>query len=75
MTDTTGGPPEVDEADAVEQAQTADGGLDDSSEDLQIADAAEPEARRMDADEADVLEQAQTVKPAREEEYPTADES
>jgi hypothetical protein len=74
MTETSGDLADVNEADAIEQAQTADGGLDDSTEDLDTEDFARPQADRMDADEADVLEQARTVKPARDEEYPTADE-
>ena len=74
MTDISGDLPEVNEADALEQAQAADGDLDDSSEDLETDDPSDGQASRWDADQADVIEQAQTVKPASEEEYPDSDE-
>jgi hypothetical protein len=74
MTDIPGDLSEVNEADALEQAQAADGGLDDSSEDLEAEDPSDGQASRWDADPADVIEQAQTVKPTSEEEYPDTDE-
>jgi hypothetical protein len=67
--------PDANEADALEQAQAVDGGLDDSSEELDTEDAETPEAARWDADEADVLEQSKTVKAGQEEEYPSSDEA
>ena len=74
MTDISGDLPDANEADALEQAQAADGGLDDSGEDLDTDDELVGQAARWDADEADVMEQAQTVKPTRDEEYPDLDE-
>jgi hypothetical protein len=74
MTETSDSLGEVNEADAIEQAQAADGDLDDSSEHLDTSDGPQPGAGRLDADEADVLEQAQTIKPGGDEEYPTVDE-
>ena len=74
MTDITGDPPEANEADAIEQAQAADGGLDDSSEELETDDEVIGQTARWDADEADVVDQARTVKPGRDEEYPESDE-
>ncbi|MEJ7630758.1 MAG: hypothetical protein WKF54_14310 [Nocardioidaceae bacterium] len=76
MTDTPGDLSATEEADAVEQAQAADGGVDDETGGQtaadQAADAMAPD--RWDANEADVIEQTQSVEPVREEEYPPADE-
>jgi hypothetical protein len=74
MTDTPGDLPTADEADAIEQAQAADGGIDEPDDDHENDLANEADPARWDADEADVLEEAQTVKPAREDEYPSPDE-
>lgn len=74
MTDTSGDLPEANEADAIEQAQAVDAGLDDSSEDLEVDENAGAQAARWDADEADVIEQAIMVKPTHDDEYPEPDE-
>ena len=74
MTDVSGALPDMNEADAIEQAQGADGGLDDSNEDLEPDDPSDSRASRWDADQADVIEQAQTIKSDDDEEYPDSDE-
>lgn len=76
MTDSASDLP-INEADALEQAQAADGGLDDSTEDLDVSGPtpSPSPATGWDVDEADALEQARTVSPGRDEEYPeSADE-
>jgi hypothetical protein len=74
MTDTSADLPDVDEADAIEQAQAADGGLDYSSDDEQVHDGSTGPVARWDADQVDMIEQAQTITSASDEEYPNVDE-
>jgi hypothetical protein len=74
MTETSGDLSEVNEADALEQAQAADGDLDGSSEILDPADPAQAQASRWDADQADVIEQARIIEPGHDDEYPDTDE-
>ncbi len=74
MSEIPGDLPHANEADAWEQVQDADVGLDDSTEELEVVETGGPQAARWDADEADVLEQAHTVKPGTEEDYPVSDD-
>ena len=70
MTTTPGDLPDANEADAIEQAQAADGHLDDTSGELAVERQGDVAAERWDADEADVLDQANTIKPDGSEDYP-----
>jgi hypothetical protein len=74
MTETSGDLSDVNEADALEQAQAADGDLDDASESLDPAVPANAQASRWDADPADVIEQAQIIEPGHDDDYPDSDE-